>query len=64
MTSKPRRLQSRRERNRELGRQDAAHRCGVCKVALPRGSKVFLNWADPKIYCSEDCRTHAAGGGR
>lgn len=53
-------VKTRRQRNQELASIDAANRCGVCKIALP--VKVFLNWGDPKMYCSEECRKQAAGG--
>lgn len=52
------RIAARRQRNAELARLDASHRCGYCRNPLP--VKVFLTWADPQMYCSEACRDDAA----
>lgn len=55
-TSLRARVAARRRRNRELGIADAKLRCGRCKIALPPGTRVFLLFGDPTMYCSEGCR--------
>ena len=52
-------MKTRKERNQELAKLDAAHRCGYCKGPLPtRG--VQMRWGDPKMYCSAECLNEAA----
>lgn len=49
-----RHVADRRERNRQLAIEDAKHRCGHCKIALPKtGVKTRLH--DTQMYCSDDC---------
>lgn len=54
MTATRRRVADRRERNRQLAVEDAKHRCGHCKIALPK-TGVKMRWNDPAMYCSDDC---------
>lgn len=57
MTGIRKRIQERRERNKQLGEREAKARCGMCRIELP--TKVFLRWADPLMYCSADCLADA-----
>lgn len=51
-------LTARRERNMELGKQDARNRCTSCRRALPKiGVLMMLTPSGDTIrYCSEVCR--------
>lgn len=51
MTTK--RLSQRRQRNRELARQDSANRCAICKREIHRGA--VLVWGDDRQFCSTHC---------
>jgi len=51
-------LAARRERNRQLAIEDAKHRCGICKIELPK-TGVKMRWQDPALYCSDDCLDEA-----
>lgn len=55
--STKKRLETRRQYHQALAVEDAKHRCAICKRELP--VKVFLRWADPKLYCSAECRIEA-----
>ena len=46
-------LAARRERNRELGKLDAAHRCQFCKQALERVAVV--RYLDGAKFCDDEC---------
>lgn len=52
------RLEERRAINLRLAEEDAKHRCGICKRAVPE-SKRFIRWGDPKPYCSQACLDEA-----
>lgn len=50
-------LKERQQRNRELGKADAANRCAFCRRALPK-HPFELEFADVGTgrYCNIDCR--------
>ncbi len=53
MNTEKQKQTTRRERNRELGRMDAAQRCPICR--LPFLAVTFQRFGDPNNYCSSDC---------
>ncbi len=55
--------QTRRQRNQELGRMDAANRCPVCKKALGKGPFVVLaaEQVNQRRFCSDACADEAVG---
>lgn len=50
------RLELRRQRNRELAALDAKNRCAKCKIGLSADAQVFMIWGDEARFCSSDCR--------
>jgi hypothetical protein len=46
-------LAARRERNRELGQLDAAHRCQFCKKALEK--LAVVRYLDGAKFCDDEC---------
>lgn len=50
MTGTKRRVQARRDRLRELGKQDRVSRCAYCKTPL---SRVRIQMGEP--FCSTEC---------
>ena len=48
-------IAARRERNRELGRMDAANRCVVCKRNLAETGEILEDFLVPGKCCSEAC---------
>lgn len=50
---KRRDLAARRERNRELGQLDAAHRCQFCKKALEQ--LAVVRFIDGAKFCDDEC---------
>ena len=48
-------VRARQQRNRELGKRDAANRCGFCRKALPKQGAITRWDDDRKRYCDNDC---------
>lgn len=46
-------VKARRDRNRAIANQDAAHRCEFCRRALP--AKSIVRWEDGKKFCDLEC---------
>jgi hypothetical protein len=46
-------LAARRQRNRELGELDAAHRCQFCKKALEK--LAVVRYLDGAKFCDDEC---------
>jgi hypothetical protein len=46
-------LAARRERNQELGKLDAAHRCQFCKQALKQVA--IVRYLDGAKFCDDEC---------
>lgn len=51
-------IKARRERNREIGKQDAARRCVFCRRELPHYGVLAMLTLDGETirYCDETCR--------
>jgi len=47
-------MKTRKERNQELARLDAANRCAYCKAPLV-GVKAQMRWGSDERYCSQEC---------
>lgn len=52
-----RKLDIRRQKNRELAALDAKHRCAYCKA--PLGPVVHVLTGDLRTFCSAACRDQA-----
>lgn len=55
MTTK-KRLEARRQRNRQIAQADAEQRCVFCRRRLPKGCEIFLAASLQALrYCNIDC---------
>lgn len=48
-------LQTRRQKNRKLGEQDAANRCDHCRRPFAETGTVVEDFLRPGKFCSRDC---------